>query len=71
MLLTQKELRTTVRPDLIEEGTLPSLERRNAVDQADDFHPEVLAFARWFAEWWLRRGCDLAAADAGDDSDSA
>ena len=22
---------------------------------------EVLAFARWFAEWWLRRGCDLAA----------
>lgn len=24
-------------------------------------HPEVEAFARWFADWWLRRGRQLVA----------
>ena len=24
-------------------------------------HPEVDAFARWFADWWLRRGRQLVA----------
>jgi hypothetical protein len=22
-------------------------------------HPEVIEFARWFADWWLRRGRKL------------
>jgi len=55
-------LQTSARPDLIEDDTVSASERRNAIDQADDFHPEVLAFARWFAEWWFRRGCSLVAA---------
>ncbi len=24
-------------------------------------HPEVEAFVRWFADWWLRRGRELVA----------
>jgi hypothetical protein len=24
-----------------------------------ELHPEVLAFARWFVDWWLRRGLRL------------
>ena len=61
----QKGLRSPARPALIEDGTATSLKRGNAIDQADDLHPEVLAFARWFADWWLRRGCDLLAAAEG------
>jgi hypothetical protein len=62
----QKRLRTTARPGLIEDDAAPSFERGNALEQTDELHPEVLAFARWFAEWWLRRGCDLAAAVEAD-----
>ena len=29
--------------------------------------PEALAFARWFADWWLRRGRELTAADGRHD----
>jgi len=65
-------LRTPARPGLIEDAAAPSFERRNALEQTDELHPEVLAFARWFAEWWLRRGCDLlAAADASEDREAA
>jgi hypothetical protein len=60
-----KGLQTTARPDLIEDGASPSPERGNAIDQTHDLHPEVLAFARWFAEWLLRRGCSLVAAAEG------
>ena len=68
----QKSLRTTARPGLSEDGAAPSPKRGNALEQTDDLHPEVLAFARWFAEWWLRRGCDLlAAADASEDREAA
>lgn len=24
-----------------------------------EFHPEVVAFTRWFVDWWLRRGLRL------------
>jgi len=27
--------------------------------------PEILAFARWFADWWLRRGQELTGAENG------
>jgi hypothetical protein len=34
-------------------------------DEADaeipQLHPEVVDFARWFADWWLRRGRRLVA----------
>jgi hypothetical protein len=38
---------------------------------APEFHPEVVAFARWFVDWWLRRGLRLvleaeAEAEEGD-----
>jgi hypothetical protein len=26
---------------------------------APELHPEVVAFARWFVDWWLRRGLRL------------
>jgi len=26
-------------------------------------HPEILAFARWFADWWIRRGQELTDAE--------
>jgi hypothetical protein len=28
--------------------------------------PELNSFARWFADWWLRRGRDLAEAGSDD-----
>jgi hypothetical protein len=68
----QKRLRTAARPGQIEEGAESSLEKENAIEQADELHPELLAFARWFAEWWLRRGCELlAAAEADEDRRAA
>ena len=72
VLLMQKRLRPTGRHGLIEDPVVPGPERGNALEQADELHPEVIAFARWFAEWWLRRGCELlAAAEAGEDSRAA
>jgi hypothetical protein len=68
----EKRLRTPAGRGLIEDGAAPCPERGNALEQADELHPEVLAFARWFVEWWLRRGCDLlAAAEADDDREAA
>jgi hypothetical protein len=68
----QKRLQTAGCPGQIEDGAEHAMERRNAIEQADELHPEVLAFARWFAEWWLRRGCDLlATAEANEDRRAA
>jgi hypothetical protein len=30
-------------------------------DAQPELHPEVAAFARWFVDWWLRRGAHLVA----------
>ena len=35
-------------------------------DEDPPLHPEVVDFARWFADWWLRRG-RLLFADDGDE----
>lgn len=54
-------LRPAVDPALIEDGAAPSRERKkNAHEQTKELHPEVEAFARWFADWWLRRRCGEA-----------
>jgi hypothetical protein len=39
----------------------PSPRRRGGeADEAiPQLHPEVVAFARWFVDWWLRRGLRL------------
>lgn len=40
----------------------PSPRRRGGeTDEAiSQLHPEVVAFASWFVDWWLRRGLRLA-----------
>jgi hypothetical protein len=58
--LTSSRLRPATDPGLIEDGAAPSAERKNADEQTEELHPEVAAFARWFADWWLRRRCGEA-----------
>lgn len=54
-------LRRAIDPALIEDGAALSREGRENVDeQTERLHPEVEAFARWFADWWLRRRCGEA-----------
>jgi hypothetical protein len=54
-------LRRATDPGLIEDGTAPNRERKNNADeQTEKLHPEVEVFARWFADWWLRRRCGEA-----------
>jgi hypothetical protein len=54
-------LRPATNPGLIEDGAAPSRERKqHAYEQTEELHPEVEAFARWFADWWLRRRCGEA-----------
>lgn len=54
-------LRRAIDPALIEDGAAPSREgTNNAHEQTQRLHPEVEAFARWFADWWLRRRCGEA-----------
>jgi hypothetical protein len=37
-----------------------------------EFHPEVVAFTRWFVDWWLRRGLRLVLeAEAEEDERGA
>jgi hypothetical protein len=56
--------RASVR-GLIEDGGAPRRERSKYTDeQTEELHPEVEAFARWFADWWLRRRCGEAIKDA-------
>ncbi|MGI8420782.1 MAG: hypothetical protein ACR2MU_00730, partial [Gaiellaceae bacterium] len=72
VVLMQHRLRATASPGLIEDCAVSNLERGNPLEQSDELHPEVIAFARWFAEWWLRRGCELlAAAEADEDREAA
>jgi hypothetical protein len=72
VLLMEKQLRTVGGLGHIEDGAERDMERGTALEQADELHPEILAFARWFVEWWLRRGCDLlTAAEADDDRRAA
>jgi hypothetical protein len=48
-------------PALIEDGDAPSRERKKQRhEHTEELHPEVEAFARWFADWWLRRRCGEA-----------
>lgn len=58
--LKPSRLRSATDPDLIEDGAAPSAERKNANEQTEELHLEVEAFARWFADWWLRRRCGHA-----------
>jgi hypothetical protein len=54
-------LRPATDPALIEDGAASGRERKkNAHDQTEELHPEVEVFARWFADWWLRRRCGEA-----------
>ena len=40
---------------------VPSKKRKKRKGAKDvEFEPEVVAFANWFADWWLRRGLRLA-----------
>jgi hypothetical protein len=55
--LMPPRLRTASDPALIEDGAAPSVERKNAHEPTQELHPEVEVFARWFADWWLRRRC--------------
>lgn len=32
-----------------------------ADDKAEQLHPEVAEFVRWFTSWWLTRGLELVA----------
>lgn len=43
----------------------------DTTDDGDNTHldPEVEAFAKWFADWWLRRGSRLYAAAKKADPD--
>jgi hypothetical protein len=36
-------------------------------EQQPACHPEVAEFARWFADWWLRRGHSLVFGEPADD----
>jgi hypothetical protein len=55
-------LRRAADLGLIEDGVAPSREgAENAHAQTQRIDPEVEAFARWFADWWLwRRGVERA-----------
>jgi hypothetical protein len=37
--------------------------------ETTQLHPEVVEFARWFADWWLRRGRHLVARRRQDEED--
>ena len=37
---------------------------------APEFHPEIVAFARWFVDWWLRRGLRLVLEAEAEEGDS-
>jgi hypothetical protein len=39
--------------------------------EAEQLHPEVAEFVRWFTSWWLTRGLELVANDEADEPRAA
>jgi hypothetical protein len=59
-------LRSSPKAGLIDRAPDPSHQGEPDDEQQPACHPEVAEFARWFADWWLRRGHSLVLEEPAD-----
>jgi hypothetical protein len=68
-MTASRHLRSAPGTGLIDDS--PSGPPDDERERQQDIHPEIEAFARWFADWWLRRGNQQQAQEEEDERAAA